>query len=148
MESIKNQIKNIYNGNPCKNCGTNEKYINGRTCVVCAKRRGSIFNKSEKGKEWLKAYRKSEIGKIKRIKSNLKKYGISIEYYNELVKKQKGKCYLCKRLPNSRYNKLYVDHDHKNNKVRKLLCHSCNAALGLFKDDINTLKRAVLYLKG
>lgn len=30
--------------------------------------------------------------------------------------------------------------------TRLLLCHKCNAALGLFKDDIEILKKAVSYM--
>jgi len=41
----------------------------------------------------------------------------------------------------------YVDHDHVTNKVRGLLCHHCNTALGKFKDDINIMKQAIKYLE-
>jgi hypothetical protein len=39
-----------------------------------------------------------------------------------------------------------VDHDHETNKVRGLLCNSCNKALGLFKDSPNILNQAINYL--
>ncbi len=39
-----------------------------------------------------------------------------------------------------------VDHDHETNKVRGLLCNSCNKALGLFKDNPNILNQAINYL--
>ncbi|MFM1756434.1 MAG: hypothetical protein RL621_1388 [Bacteroidota bacterium] len=40
-----------------------------------------------------------------------------------------------------------VDHDHNKNTFRGFLCHSCNRALGLLKDDRKNLKRAIKYLK-
>ena len=35
-----------------------------------------------------------------------------------------------------------VGHNHTTGTVRRLLCHNCNRALGLFGDDPNLLKRA------
>jgi hypothetical protein len=42
--------------------------------------------------------------------------------------------------------KLYVDHCHTTGNIRELLCHSCNAALGLMKDSIQILTKAIAYL--
>jgi len=43
--------------------------------------------------------------------------------------------------------RLAVDHDHKTNKIRGLLCQFCNTALGKFLDDVEILKKAILYLE-
>lgn len=43
---------------------------------------------------------------------------------------------------------LVVDHCHSTGKVRGLLCHNCNRALGLFKDNTNSIENALNYLKG
>jgi hypothetical protein len=78
---------------------------------------------------------------------NLKKnYGINIDQYNDMLKKQKNKCLIChnefKPMKNT-----HVDHNHTTGKVRGLLCTKCNSALGYFNDDINILKEAIKYLK-
>jgi hypothetical protein len=39
-----------------------------------------------------------------------------------------------------------IDHDHQKNKFRGFLCHNCNRGIGIFKDDVNTLYRAINYL--
>lgn len=39
-----------------------------------------------------------------------------------------------------------VDHDHITGKFRGILCTSCNAGLGLFKDDVERMKKAITYL--
>lgn len=41
---------------------------------------------------------------------------------------------------------LVVDHDHKTNKIRGLLCNRCNKGLGLFRDDPNLLEFARVYV--
>jgi transcription initiation factor IIE alpha subunit len=42
--------------------------------------------------------------------------------------------------------KYYLDHDWKNKQFRGYLCNACNVALGLLKDDVVILNRAIAYL--
>ena len=56
--------------------------------------------------------------------------------------KQKGKCGICDR--NNR--PLCVDHCHRHNHLRGLLCGPCNSGLGFFEDSPELLLRAALYL--
>ena len=76
------------------------------------------------------------------------RYGITIKDYDDMLLKQKGMCKICKS-KESGYGRKYfcVDHNHKTNKIRGLLCYSCNLGLGKFKDDISILKAAIKYLK-
>jgi hypothetical protein len=79
-------------------------------------------------------------------------YGIDLDKYNEMLHNQDHKCGICKS-PGFIMNKdthkmlLVVDHDHNTGKVRKLLCHNCNRALGLFKDSKEVISTALQYLK-
>lgn len=69
------------------------------------------------------------------------KHGITTEEYEALQEKQGGKCAIC-------WNPArVVDHDHRTNKIRGLLCGSCNTGLGKLGDDIEGLKRAMKYLR-
>lgn len=36
---------------------------------------------------------------------------------------------------------------HTTGNIRGLLCNTCNRALGMFKDDINILHNAIIYLQ-
>ena len=93
--------------------------------------------------------RSSEYKKNSVIKSV---YGITLDEYNKMFNKQNGVCAICGQ-PETRKNKytgickLHIDHCHKTNKVRGLLCHSCNSAIGIMDDDIGILMKAINYLK-
>lgn len=76
----------------------------------------------------------------------VRKYGITISEYDDMLKKQGGGCAICKTSINQDYRNLVVDHCHKTNKVRGLLCSNCNRALGLFYDNIKTMENAIEYL--
>jgi hypothetical protein len=74
------------------------------------------------------------------------KYSMTLAEYNELLASQNGVCAIC--LGNETYGKaMPVDHDHTTGKVRGLLCHECNRALGIMKDDPALLRAAADYLE-
>lgn len=80
------------------------------------------------------------------------KYGITYEEFLKMLKKQKHSCALCGKKEtaiNWRTGKarvLSVDHNHKTNKVRKLLCRRCNMVLGLIKESKEWLQTTLAYL--
>jgi hypothetical protein len=74
------------------------------------------------------------------------KYGMSMDDYAALIAKQKGVCAICGQPPNGK-GALHVDHDHATGAIRGLLCLTCNAGLGSFRDDPALLGRAVRYLR-
>jgi hypothetical protein len=61
-----------------------------------------------------------------------------------MLYKQGGKCGICGSVSNGK--RLAIDHDHETGRVRGLLCQQCNTALGLFKDQVELLKKAIDYL--
>ena len=75
-------------------------------------------------------------------------YGITREDYNSLREKQNNCCAICgiheKHAKNST---LCVDHNHDTGEVRGLLCHKCNAAIGLLQDNHEFCFNASEYLK-
>jgi hypothetical protein len=87
-------------------------------------------------------------------KHSLKKYGLTPEGYDELLHLQDGVCLICRQTETREMiknreseNLLVVDHCHTSGKVRGLLCHSCNAGLGHFKDRTDLLFAAIKYLE-
>jgi hypothetical protein len=74
------------------------------------------------------------------------KYGITLAQYNAILAKQKGCCAVCGTKNPHPHPNFSVDHDHRTLKVRGLLCHKCNSAVGLLQDDPKLCKRAAAYL--
>jgi hypothetical protein len=73
-------------------------------------------------------------------------YGITIEDWNEMYDAQGGKCAICGAF-GTRDKGLYVDHSHKTNKVRALLCQNCNALIGHAFELPERLLAAISYLQ-
>lgn len=90
---------------------------------------------------YIKNYRKKHPEKMAAY-ARKRAYGITKEWFDRQLKKQKGKCAVCFRMlikPN-------VDHDHITGKVREILCWSCNMAIGYFKENTKVLNSAIKYL--
>lgn len=83
--------------------------------------------------------------KLDRQASRSYKYGITPEDFKQMFETQQGKCAICNEEPKTKRG-LHVDHDHETGKVRGLLCHGCNVALGSFK-DVTLLNKAIEYLR-
>lgn len=73
-----------------------------------------------------------------------KRYGITAEDVQEMLKQQGYSCAMC---GTDIAEKPHVDHDHATGKVRKLLCFHCNVGLGHFKDSVALLEIAIDYLR-
>jgi Recombination endonuclease VII len=71
-----------------------------------------------------------------------REYGITEDAVADLLRSQAGVCAICRTAP-----AVHVDHDHRSGKVRGMLCFSCNAALGHFRDEPAVLRRAARYLE-
>lgn len=101
------------------------------------------------------AYRAANLDRIRA--RNLKKYDITPEQYDHMYDLQNGRCAVCAnegpRFGSgadggaTRHNVLCVDHNHETHKVRGLLCHRCNRAIGLLGDDRLLMRAAIKYLR-
>lgn len=99
----------------------------------------------EYAREWRKnnperASANSERSRIKAV------YGLTDEMYQEKLSNQEGLCAICRRVPANK-NGFYIDHCHDTGKVRGLLCHHCNALIGMAGDSTATLQNAIAYLQ-
>jgi len=72
-------------------------------------------------------------------------YKISDDEKDDILKRQEGVCAICESIVDNPKN-WHLDHCHVTGKIRGVLCHKCNQGLGLFKDDIIILEKAIKYL--
>ena len=128
-------------------------------CMICRReynRKYVDLNRQRLNKrstEWVNKH--VEKRRRQSLQSTLKqKFNLSLEDYEQIVLRQNGKCLICGDLPKVRTDskgrikdRLDVDHCHKTGKVRGLLCHNCNKGLGQFKESLELLKNAVIYME-
>ena len=115
--------------------------------------RNKIQRSTPEYKEYKKRYRKSPEQLLKRrAYEYFRKFGVTMEKYNEMHAQQNGLCPICGRpetfFARGRLFSLAIDHCHSTGKIRGLLCHDCNQALGLFRDNTQSLTNAIEYLNG
>ena len=94
-----------------------------------------------------KWYKKNpDIVKKMMIKSFCKKVGLDSNEVFDYIKNHNGCCEICGKPP-KQFKHLSIDHDHKTNKFRGLLCYTCNFAIGQFEDNVDLLDKAKNYLQ-
>jgi hypothetical protein len=101
---------------------------------------------SDYAKEYDKKYR-INYEERRRDLSYMRRYGISLEEYNQRFIVQNGKCAICSKSQMEFKRRFHVDHDHETGKVRGLLCENCNHMLGHVFDNITILESAIIYLQ-
>jgi len=76
-------------------------------------------------------------------------YGITLDQYNEMVASQLGMCAIGPHPLRARKSgELFpVDHDHKTMKIRGVICHQCNLAIGQIGDSAELARQIADYLE-
>ena len=117
-----------------------------KTCTKCKVEKPltaeyfPLHNKTKSGFDsWCKKCRSSYRSETRRgIYRNM----ISDEALKDIIETVK-ECVIC-----GSTEELVVDHCHKTNIIRGMLCNHCNRGLGHFKDDPELLEFARMYLLG
>lgn len=84
------------------------------------------------------------------LRAALRRYGMTPEEFAAMLKAQDGRCAVCGvTKPNGakRQRRMFVDHDHETGKVRGLLCHGCNSARGLVRENPAVLRELARYIE-
>lgn len=78
-------------------------------------------------------------------------FGITLERYQQMMVAQNGVCAICKQpeteIRRGQLQHLSVDHCHKTNEVRALLCGFCNRGIGSLRDDPALIDAAAAYVR-
>lgn len=139
-----------------------------KECKECNKKRARawISNNRGRSRSYAKIYRekqdktiaaikrkkyydenKKSLNEKRRNKHYVEKYGFTVEHRNLIYRQQKGLCAICFDFYelNGIFG-LLIDHCHKTNKVRAMLCQRCNQVLGKVNDDVAILDNMKNYL--
>lgn len=126
----------------CKVCGIEKNisdfYTGRKDCKDC---------KNAKARQWRKDNPENTERNLVRMRERNKerRYGITQEQFDQMLLDQNNRCKICDNdFKNSKDT--HIDHCHNTNRVRGLLCNSCNMALGQFNDDIEFMNNAIKYL--
>lgn len=117
-------------------CHPGKKLVAKGLCSVCYKlKNGYVYDKAHK-RNW-------------HLKST---YGIDQQIFDWVLAAQKNKCNVCEKelkLGGKRTkDHAVVDHDHITHKVRGIICHACNVAIGMFNDNPSVMVKAANYVMG
>lgn len=163
MVYVKNRANASNGKKPCSDCGE-EKAVSQfnkqpgmqdglrSRCRACESKRFKTYYYSNLQTQRARDRKRYPTEREMRHNAHYKrKYGITIEEYQEMLKQQNGVCAICQQPEKVTWKgqeiPLAVDHCHITGKVRGLLCNRCNRVLSLFDDDIVIMRSAIEYLR-
>lgn len=134
----------------CETCGIDFQYPRtpAKRCPPCA-----LERQIQQRKAWYLKNRERRLAvarerRYSRAATLKKKYGLTLEEYDQMVDERDGRCDICQRRPSGTHRSLCVDHCHETGRIRGLLCSPCNRAIGQLGDTAEHLSRALEYLGG
>ena len=141
---------------PCKSCSNsisrggngNVNQVNGyKKCIGCNESKPvsdyHYYNKEKRYHSFCNECKKEKFKHYQKNVGRFLRYDITKDTYEEMYSNQEGKCFLCEQS----FEVLCIDHSHKTGQIRKLLCKDCNSALGLLKENLNTVENLKKYIK-
>ncbi len=143
--------KKSYDVNREKRIATSAKWKEENRDRANARERANRAKNPEKYRERERKYKKRNWARLS-VHESLRKLGLTNEQFVLMNEKQNKKCSICgleetRKSRNGGICRLAIDHCHESGKIRGLLCHACNTAIGKFKDNTDLLKSAIRYLE-
>lgn len=111
------------------------KPLRTRACKECGK---------DYIEKWARAicrpcYRLKNLESSKKYRKNFKQKKFKVD--PKVLELGSGKCKICLR-----FQPLVFDHCHNTETYRGSICNGCNVALGMFRDEIKTIWKALVYI--
>lgn len=103
-------------------------------CRLCQSKRMELFWANPKNRD-------------RRLENRLsREFGITVQQYQEILRRQDYRCAIC---CDELTGKVCCDHDHSLSfkKIRGLLCHKCNSAIGLLREKEEIILASIEYLR-
>jgi hypothetical protein len=115
---------------------------NSTHCTLCSRKLSKKYiDPVKNGKRYIKDKDRWHSYRLKN------KFGINLDDYNNMLKKQNGVCAICGITEQENGKRFAVDHNHTTNEIRDLLCSRCNAAIGFLQENIQITQNVIKYLK-
>lgn len=114
-------------------------------CKPCSnKRRKAYWDKLKSTPEGLLHYQN-----IKKSEGLRLRYGMTLKEKEVLLQSQNNQCAICKKVLCIDQSDCHIDHCHKTNKIRGILCVECNLFIGGLEKHLNSglLKEMLSYLE-
>ncbi len=141
---------------PCSKCGANDRTPGG-CCRICTryayeKKKANTKPELHKEDQNLRAKKSywnlsEEARKVRSRKTLCRRYGMTPEVYDAMLERQGGGCKICGTKTPSKGKSFHVDHCHRTGRVRGILCHHCNVAIGLLREDVDIVRKVLEYLE-
>ncbi len=110
-----------------------QKYVEKNRTKINAAARASQARRRAADPQWAKE------------RHFLRNYGITIAQRDELLVKQGNCCAICKT--ENPIRQWRIDHCHKTNVVRGILCSNCNVGIGMLGEDPERIRAAAVYVE-
>ena len=111
---------------PCRR-GHTLRFTASSNCVEC---NAETLRRESEARKWAR---------------RMRLYGITQEQFHEILRDQGAACPICTDAL-ADLSKIHVDHCHDTGRVRGLLCGRCNQAIGLLREDAESMRRAIAYV--
>lgn len=133
----------------CKACHKEYQANNKERITKYHKER--YINNKEKRREYNKKWNSIPSNNYKQWESCLMRaHGLTsfqLSFYYEILENQHGYCPLCRRHRSESSKEFVLDHNHKTELRRGLICHTCNKILGLIpNENPNTMRRMIKWV--
>lgn len=145
MRHNENPAQFYFTGRPCKRGHICKRYVSGRECFEC-KREYAKGRPYRTGKTDPKKHREACARYRERNREEIRRHHRKRKGLPEAPYPAPNECEICHRSPPINGKGLCLDHDHVTGLFRGWICSPCNVALGVFQDDVESLRGAVEYL--
>lgn len=124
-------------------CGTVAGYKGGCRCIGCtyAIRAYNRRYREANAKKVAEAAKSRDLDRL---------YGIDADALRALKLAQNWRCAICReQFPKEgeEGKRVHIDHCHRTDRVRGILCARCNSGIGKLGDTVEGLRRALDYLE-
>jgi len=110
----------------------------------------SVAHRFQGPPDWhdvLRLARREDVSRLKFARALWSRYGLSVRDYATMLQDQEHRCAVCCRNLKHGIGGAAVDHNHKTNVVRGILCWNCNYRLiPRLERAVPHLRRALVYL--